>query len=122
SRRAGRFTPSMASMWAQAPSFMTTSSLVEHLVDERDRARAFAHGGRHALHAAPADVAHREHAGQAGLEHVARAAERPARRGEVVLGQVRPGLDESLPVEREAALEPGRARIAAGHDEQVADG
>ncbi len=44
--------------------------------------------------------------GQARLEQVRRPRERPLRRGQVLGRQVRPGLDEALRVERDAAVEP----------------
>ena len=53
-------------------------------MDERHRDRSFADGRRDALDVAAAHVADGEDAGQAGLEQVRRAGERPSRRREIV--------------------------------------
>ena len=75
-------------------------------MDESDRDRALAHRRRDALDIAAAHVADREHSGQTGFEKMRRPGERPTRGGQIVLRQIRPGLDESFGVERDAALEP----------------
>src|SRR5207245_151218 len=72
-------------------------------------------------HAPRPDVADREHPGQAGLELVGPAPERPLRGLEVLEPEVRPGLDETLLVERQAAAEPPGVRVRAGHGEDVPD-
>ena len=81
---------------------------VQDLVDEGDGDRSFADGRRHTLDVACPHVADREHAGQARFEQMRRARQRPMRGGQVVLGQVGPGLDEPLGIERDAAVEPAR--------------
>ncbi len=88
---------------------------------ELDRGRALAHRGRHALHAPRPDVADREHPGQAGLELVGPALERPLRRLQILGLEVHAGLDEALRVERHAAAEPPGVRVGAGHGEDVPD-
>src|SRR5437764_1401067 len=95
--------------------------LVQHLVDGGDRDRSLPDGGRRPLDAPAADVAHREHAGQAGFQEIRGAAQRPMRRGQVVRREIRAGLDESAGIEREAALEPRGTGSGARHGEDVAD-
>lgn len=65
--------------------------------------RAFADGGRDALDIVGAHVADREHAGQDRFKQIRLACKRPVRRGQIVFGQVVPGLDKALRVERDVA-------------------
>ena len=80
--------------------------LVQHLVNERDRDRAFADRGRDALDVAAAHVADREDAGPARFEQIRRPRQRPSRPRQILGREVRAGLDEAFVVERDAA---GRA-------------
>ena len=82
---------------------------------------SFADGRSDAFHIAGAHVAHGKHARQAGFEHLRNARQRPSRlvRGAV---EIAPRENESLVVEREAALQPLGARRSARHDEHVANG
>jgi len=65
-----------------------------------------------ALHVAEPDIAHRKHAGQAGLQHLGSACKRPCkgRIGPLGLIQVMPGEDEALVVQGKAAPQPLRSR------------
>src|SRR5512135_139350 len=100
---------------------MVSPLLVYYLVHERDRNRSFPDGGGHALDAPRPHIADREYAGQTRFVEVRRAAMRPTRGGQLVLRQVTPRLDESLRVAHDAAIEPARVGIAAGHEEDVPD-
>jgi hypothetical protein len=59
--------------------------------------------------------------GQAGLELVRAARERPPRGGEILPRQIRAGLHEALRVDRQAAVEPPDVRVGPGHREHMAD-
>src|SRR6476659_9928157 len=85
---------------------------VEVLVDELDRGRAFAHGGRDALHRAVTDVAGGENAGQARLEKERWAIERPS-----VGRQVGTGEDEPALVANHGIAEPVGSRLCPDHHE-----
>src|SRR5262245_62433596 len=89
-------------------------------VDELDRRRALADGRGDALHAAGADVADGEDAGDAGLERIGGARQRPLRRRELLVAEVDAGLHEPLLVDLEAAVEPLGVGTRAGHQEEVA--
>src|SRR4051812_13510734 len=100
---------SLTSMLVMARSpFPYSPLLVKDLVNERDGDGTLADGRCDALHVAAAHVTNREHAGQAGLEEVRAARQRPTCRRQVVVGQIRARLDESLLVHRQAVLQPRR--------------
>ena len=63
--------------------------LPQHLVDERDRNRAFADGRRDALDVAAPHVSDGEDAGPAGFEQVRMSCQRPARFAELLGGHER---------------------------------
>ena len=90
-------------------------------MDEGDRDRTLAHCRRDTLDIAAPDVADSEHSGQTCFEKMRRPGERPARGGQVVLGQIRPGLDETFGIEGHASTKPLGGRNGTGHDEDVAD-
>ena len=75
-------------------------------MDKGDRNRPFADRRRHALEAASADIAYREHPGQTRFQEIRGPGERPIRRGQIVLRQIRPRFDEPFRVESDAAVEP----------------
>ncbi len=91
-------------------------ALRQVLVRERDRHRAFADGARDALDRARADVAGDEHAGDARLQQVGIARERPA-----VAPHVGPGEDEASRVARDGPVEPVGPRRGADEDEAGVD-
>src|SRR5438552_1353070 len=95
--------------------------LAQHLMNERDRNRSFADSRGDSLDAARADVADGEDAGPARFEQQRRARERPAGGHEIVVRQIRTGLDETALVERETAIEPTGVRRGARHHEDVPD-
>jgi hypothetical protein len=88
---------------------------------------ALADGRRHALYIARTDIADGEYGGQAGLEHLRSAAKSPcARRVCSVSGAIRrlnvsASKDEAFVVERNAPLQPFRARRCSRHDEDMTD-
>ena len=90
-------------------------------MDEGNRDRALAHGRRDTFDIAAPDIADSEYSGQTGFEKMGRPGERPARGGQVFLGQIRPGLDETFGIEGDAFNQPLGGRNGAGHDEDVAD-
>src|SRR4029077_3065002 len=59
--------------------------------------------------------------GQTRFEMVRRASHWQTRRSQVVSRQIRPGLDESLTVEKHAPVDPARVWNRSGHDEDVAN-
>ena len=79
-------------------------------MDEGDRDRTLAHRRRHTFDIAAPDVADREHSRQTRFEEMGRPGERPMRGGQILLRQIRTRLDESFGIERNASLEPLRAR------------
>src|SRR6266542_5048075 len=81
-------------------------SFSQHLVYEGDRILSLPDCRRDTFEIACPDVAHREHSRQARFEEMRSPGERPVRGGQVVLRQVRPRLDEPLPVERYTTVEP----------------
>src|SRR5260370_26045574 len=87
----------------------------------RDRDRAFADGRRDTLRAPAAHVANREDTRQTRLEEMGWATQRPLRGPQLVRGQRRSRLDESLRIERQASGEPLRARLRPGHRENMPD-
>src|SRR5438128_10299091 len=94
---------------------------MESLMDEGDRHRAFTPRRRDACDVASAHVADGEDSREAGFQQTRLARERPARGGESLRRQIRAGPDEPVLVERDAALEPARARNGPGHREDVPD-
>jgi len=74
-----------------------------------------------ALHVPGAHVAYGEHAGDAGLQHVRRALERPMRLGQVCGGELRAGADEAFVVEADAVFQPSGIRNRARYQENVRD-
>src|SRR5262245_12504836 len=90
-------------------------------MNEGDRDRSLAHGRRDALDIAAAHVSNREDTWTTRFEQIGRPGQRPLRGRQLVWRQVRTGFDEALVVEYEAAGEPARIRIGAGHDEDVPD-
>ena len=85
-------------------------------MDERDRHRALADRARDALDRARAHVAGDEHAGDARLQQVGVARQRPA-----VPRDVGPGEDEAALVALDDAGEPVGARRGADEDEARVD-
>ena len=81
---------------------------MKHLMNEGDRDRSLADGGRDALDVAAAHVADRKDARTTRFEQIRRPGQRPPRCRQIVLRQLRTGLDESLVVERDAPFEPAR--------------
>ena len=79
---------------------------------ERDRHRSLAHGARHPLDRARADVAGDEHSGHARLERERVALKRPA-----VALDVEAGEDEAALVARDDTLEPVGQRPGADEHE-----
>src|SRR6266550_3281604 len=115
------WTRSPAISWWSRISADQPLLLVQHLMYRSDRDRPLAHGRCHALQAPGPDVAHREDPGATRLEQMGSAGERPPRGGQLLGRQVRSRLDESLGVEREAAVQPARARHRARHGEDMPD-
>src|SRR5262245_42543822 len=79
-------------------------SLAQDPMDKSDRHRALSHGRRDSFEVSAPDIAHCKDPWQARFEQVRRSRERPVSRFEILTRQVRPGLDESLVVEGEAAV------------------
>ena len=71
-------------------------------MNKGDRIRPFADCRRHALEAASADVADREHPGQARFQEIRGPGLRPICHGQIILRQIRPRFDEPFRVERDA--------------------
>src|SRR5262245_35852218 len=90
-------------------------------MDKRNSDRAFTDGRCHTLDVPAPDVAHGEHARTRRFEQRGRALEWPLSRCQIVLRQVRSGLDEALLVECDTAIQPTRVRLGASHQEHVAD-
>jgi len=80
------------------------ASIAQRLMDQGDRNRPFADCRRHALEAASADVADREHPGQTRFQEIRGLGERQMRHGQIVLRQIRPRFDEPFRVERDAPV------------------
>src|SRR6185436_12600843 len=93
----------------------------EHAMQELHADRSLADRRGDALDRAGADVARAEHARQAGLEEERPPTGRPALAVELRLDEIGTGADESLLVERDAAVQPGAVRLGAGHEEDVRD-
>ena len=66
-------------------------------------------------------VAHCEYCRQTGFEQVRRTGQGPVRSAQVFWRQNGTSLNETLGVQRNAAIEPTGVRSGAGHDEHVAD-
>src|ERR1700758_151159 len=88
---------------------------------EGDGDRAFADRGGHAFDVAAANISDGEDRGEARLEQKWRARQPPARALEILARQVRSGLDETVVVEDQAAVQPLRRRVRSGHHEEMAD-
>src|SRR5262252_1297876 len=109
-----------ASAAGRVPAARARSSVLQIPMQELDRHRSLADGGRNPLDGVGTHVASREHAGDAGLEVVGIAVERPAPWSLPVAQQVRSGEDEASRVTRDHAFEPFGARLGADEDEEVA--
>src|SRR5439155_26911411 len=105
----------------QTGGWLREASLAQHVMNERDRNRALANGRGDALDAARADIADGEDAWPARFEQQRRARQWPAGGGEIVVREIRTGLDEAVLVEREASIEPAGVRHRARHHEDVSD-
>src|SRR5438132_3518257 len=88
---------------------------------ERDSDRSLANGRRHTLDVAAADVTDREHAGPTCFEEIGRPGKGPAGGSQIVVRQIRAGLDEPFRVEYDTTPKPARAGNGTGHDEDVLD-
>src|SRR5262245_30695433 len=89
-------------------------SLREHAVHEGNRDRTFSNSRCDALDVAGAHVADRKYARQARFQKKWRPRERPSGGLELVLRNVRSGLDEPIAVDRDASGQPDRIRHGAG--------
>src|SRR3954469_19114801 len=94
-RANGRRSP-VASLSLRNPERERPDLLVERPVNERHGNGAFTDSRGHAFDAAGPHGTARKHTGQARLEQVRRATQRPVRGGEVLRGQIGTGLDERL--------------------------
>ena len=87
---------------------------------EGDRNRSFTHCRCYALEAASANIAYREYSGQTCFEQMWSTRQRPLRGGQIVRRQIRSGLNESIRVERNAAVQPMCVWNCASHNEDMA--
>src|SRR5437867_12388492 len=94
---------------------------VKDLMHEGDRYGSLSDRRCHPLDIAGPYVTDGEDAWQACFEKMRGPAERPLRGGEIVVRQVRPGLDEPLLAERQAAIEPACIGHGARHEADVPD-
>src|SRR4029077_18181160 len=88
-------------------------------MDKRNRDRPFTDCRCHAFDAAAPNVTHGEHAWKRGFERMRYAVERPSGSGELFLRQVPSGLDETLRIERDTAIQPTGVRFGPRHVEYV---
>src|SRR6185436_7664017 len=95
--------------------------LLEGLVHEGNGNRAFTDRRCHSLDVTCSHIADCENAGLARLEQMWRSRQWPLSRAQFLLRKIGAGLDESALVQRDASVEPARARLGAGHHENVAD-
>jgi hypothetical protein len=79
-------------------------------MDEGDGNRSLADRRRDSFDVATSHVADSKDTGQARFEEMRRPGQRPVRGRQIVARQVGPGLDESLGIERNTAIEPDRVR------------
>ena len=93
---------------------LVASPLLEVSVNHRDDDGAFADGGGDAFHAVCSDVADGEHSGDAGLEGVRWAGERPSCRFDGFAGD-----EEAVVVADEFGRQPAGAGLGADEDEQA---
>ena len=96
-------------------------SFAQRLMDKGDRNRPFADCRRHALEAASADVADREHPGQTRFQEMRGTGERPIRHGQIVPRQIRPRFDEPFRIERDTSVKPVGVGNRSSHEKDVAD-
>jgi len=87
---------------------------------ESDRDGSLTHCRCNALEATSANIANREYSGQTCFKQMGSASEWPIRGGEILGRQIPSGLDESIPIESNAPLQPMCVWYRASHDEQVA--
>src|SRR5207249_11896202 len=97
------------------------SLLMEHLMDKSHGHRSFSDSRRDAFDVAAAYVADGEDSGPIRLQQVRRPRQRPGGCRQILLRQVRTGLDESARVEHDAAIEPAGIGDGTSHDEDVSD-
>src|SRR5436309_4529899 len=90
-------------------------------MDEGDRNGSLPNCRRNALDITAADIADGEHSGQTCFEQIRTPREGPMLRRQVVLRQIRPGLDEPVRIECDTPIEPTGVGYRAGHDEDMAD-
>src|SRR4051812_30236503 len=82
------------------------SSLPKHLMDKRDRDRAFADRGRDSLDVAAANVSSGKDAWTAGFEQIRWSRERPLRIREIVGREIRARFHEAFVVQPDAPVQP----------------
>src|SRR5260221_3001057 len=70
--------------------------LRERPMNQRNGGRSLPHRGRNALQVPAPDVSDREHSRQAGLEQERHPGQGPVRQREILLSQIRAGLDEAF--------------------------
>jgi hypothetical protein len=86
-----------------------------------NRNRSFANRGRDTLDAAATHVACRKDSRQTGFEQVRRTDKGPACSAQIFWRQIGTCLNEAFSVKRDAAIKPTGVRIAACHNEHMAD-
>jgi len=86
-----------------------------------DGDRSLADGGCYTLHIARANIAHREHSGKTGFQHLWKAAEGPSGgwSGAGSRVQISSGKDETFVIEGKAAFQPVGSWGRARHQEHV---
>ena len=108
---------------SRGPATVTDEVLAlgQHAVRHLNADGALADRRGDALHVPGAHVAHGEHAGDAGFQHVRRALERPLHVRQVLRRELRTRAYEPLLVQAHAALQPAGIGQRAGHEENVRD-
>src|ERR1700741_3870935 len=88
-------------------------------MDKRNRDRPLTDCRCHAFDTAAPNVAHGEHPWKRSFEQIRGAVGRPSASGEISLRQVPSGLDETLRIERDTAIQPTGVRVGPRHQEYV---
>src|SRR5580765_7969967 len=88
-------------------------------MNEGNGYRALAHRRRHPFQTAGADIADGEHTWKTRFEQMGSTSQWPLRRSQIIVGEVRAGLDESLRIERKTAIKPVRVWKSPSHHKDV---